>query len=82
MELGEAIRRFRKARGLKVWVLASSIYVHESAVRHWEKGRRIPSAAEIVRIAQIYEVSADYLLGLSDRPEGGIKRGKKAKSAV
>ena len=76
------IERFRKSRGLTIKELASSIYVHESAVRHWEKGRRIPSAAEIVRIAQIYEVSADYLLGLSDRPEGGITRGKKAKSAV
>ena len=66
------IERFRKSRGITVKELASNIYVHESAVRNWEKGRRIPSSEEIIRIAQIYGVSADYLLGLSDRPEGGI----------
>ena len=63
----DSIRRFRTQRGLSVKELASSIYVHESAVRHWEHGRRTPSAAEIVRIAKTYGVSTDYLLGLTEK---------------
>lgn len=61
------IRRFREARGITQRELAEVCFVDVSAVRHWEHNRRDPSASVIIRIATEFGVSADYLLGLTEK---------------
>ncbi|SDH82618.1 hypothetical protein SAMN04489735_10718 [Aneurinibacillus thermoaerophilus] len=39
----------------------------------WETGDRVPDTPTIHRLAEIFDISADYLLGLSDNPSPVIK---------
>ena len=39
-----------------------------------ESGNRTTTSENIVKICRHYHVSADYLLGLSDDPQGGCER--------
>jgi transcriptional regulator with XRE-family HTH domain len=43
--------------------VAAAIGVHESAVSRWENGSRFPGGAELVRLADLFQVSVDFLLG-------------------
>ncbi|MGN1042506.1 MAG: helix-turn-helix domain-containing protein [Christensenellales bacterium] len=45
---------------------ATSINVSQACVTYWIKSERQPTAEAIYSIAQRYNVTADYLLGLSD----------------
>jgi len=63
--------RLQAAREKKGWSqadLATRAGLQPSAVSHFEKGRRIPSAANLERLADALAVSADYLLGRVDTP--------------
>ncbi len=40
--------------------------VSQDTVSLWEKGKSQPSAQYIIILAQTFNVSADYLLGLKD----------------
>jgi len=46
--------------------LALETKISKSAISFWELGERIPNAQAIITLAQFFNVSSDYLLGLSD----------------
>lgn len=50
--------------------MASEIGVSQGAIGNYEAGRREPSLAEVIKIAQILEVSIDDLLTKDLRPAG------------
>lgn len=50
--------------------MASEIGVSQGAIGNYEAGRREPSLAEVIKIAQILEVSIDDLLTKDLRPVG------------
>lgn len=50
--------------------MASEIGVSQGAIGNYESGRREPSLAEVIKIAQILEVSIDDLLTKDLRPVG------------
>ena len=45
-----------------------------TAVSEIERGNKTTTAEKIAIICRHYHVSADYLLGLSDDPQGGCER--------
>jgi transcriptional regulator with XRE-family HTH domain len=55
----------RTARGLSKAAVAAQVGCHPARVTHWETGVRVPSTASLVALAQVLEVSTDYLLGLT-----------------
>jgi transcriptional regulator with XRE-family HTH domain len=64
--------RLAKARsdfGLDQDELAACIGVSERTVRRWEHGERVPPADRVRDLAQLFRVSADYLLGLTQDHE-------------
>ena len=61
------IKRLRESRGITLKQMASAVGVGESSIRSWEHGRREPATYVIIRIAETYGVSTDYLLGLTDK---------------
>ena len=62
--------------------LADALGVAQSTVANWEGGRREPSYETLARLARRLEVSADYLLGLSDDPWGNGGEELRLRSAL
>ena len=60
------LRELRKEKGLTQDVLAEQLGTKGDSIYSWEKGRSEPSIATLCNICRIFEVSADYLLGLED----------------
>ena len=46
--------------------LALATKISQSAIAKWELGKTEPTATYIVILAQFFEESADYLLGIID----------------
>ena len=63
MGLPETISALRKARGLSQAELAEQLYVTRQTVSRWETGAVLPDAENLLRLAQVFDVSVDELLG-------------------
>ena len=81
MEVYEALRRFRKGTGLNQEEVAEKLGIKRQAYQPYETGKITPSVGMIKRIAQVFDVSADYLLGLSDTPRPTPYNEKEIKEA-
>lgn len=66
--LGERIAALRRAKGLSQKQLAEKLNISPSAIGMYEQGRREPSLAIIMELAEILSVSTDFLL--TGRPAG------------
>jgi len=56
----------RKEKGWTQKFLASAIKTTEDSIYSWEKGRSEPSVDFIISLVKVFDVSADYLLGIKD----------------
>lgn len=65
----ERLYTLRKEQNLTMERFGIVMEVTKQAVCRWENGERQPSLEMLARIAEFYGVSADYLLGLSDKRE-------------
>lgn len=68
MTLGEAFRRFRSVLKLNQKQMAESVNIPLKSYQAYEYDKSLPSVKVIMRMADTYNVSADYLLGRSDMP--------------
>lgn len=64
--LGNKIRELRKQKKLTQAELAKVMSVSQQTVGAWETGRAIPGSDTLGDLADLFNVSTDYLLG---RPE-------------
>ena len=62
--IGERIRALREKAGSSQSELARRLTVTRSSVNAWESGISAPTAVYIIEMAQLFRVSADYILGL------------------
>lgn len=62
MTLGEKIQELRRRSGMSQDTLAEKLDVSRQAVSKWERDEAMPETDKIVRIAQVFGVSTDYLL--------------------
>ena len=60
--IGQRIAALRKQAGMNQAELARALGVSPSAVGMYEQGRREPSAAGLVALAEFFGVTTDYLL--------------------
>lgn len=64
--MGDRIKALRNERGVGQNKLAQDICVSNASISYWETGKQEPTAEAIFKLAQYFDVSADYLLGLID----------------
>lgn len=64
--LGHRINELRTAFGWSQVQLAQRLRVSKQTVSNWENENIQPSIEMLVRLAEIFRVSTDYLLGRSD----------------
>lgn len=62
----ERLKELRIERGLKLKEVAEAMNVTVRAICRYEDGTREPSVEMIIKFCKLYNVSADYLLGLTD----------------
>ena len=65
--LNENIKRLRVARGVSQVALARVLGVTKQCVSNWENGNVLPSIEMLVRLADLFGVTTDYLLGREER---------------
>lgn len=61
------IRELRESREIQQKELAISLGVSQPTVSDWESGRKLPSAKSTMKLANFFNVSVEYLMGVSDR---------------
>lgn len=66
-ELNEKIKNLRINSGMNQVQLAERLGITKSAVNAWESGTNSPSLSYIVKLARIFGVSTDFLLGVNER---------------
>lgn len=64
MTIGETIPRLRRERDITQEGLAEMLGISAQAVSGWECGRTAPDISQLAPLANIFEVSADVILGI------------------
>ena len=64
----ERLKKLRQAANLNQTELAEKIHTSPRTVSFLEKGVRSPSIDTLIAVAKLFDVSIDYLVGVSDIP--------------
>lgn len=64
--MGERLKQLRVENGLKLKDVAAALNVTIRSINRYEDGTREPSIDMLVKFCKLYDVSADYLIGLTD----------------
>ena len=64
---GDVIKKLRTAHNLNQVQLAGKLNTSKQTVSNWENNNILPSIEMLVKIAQFFMVSTDYLLELDQR---------------
>ena len=59
----ERIKRLRKNKGLKQQELAEILGIKRNTYSDWENGKTEPSFENLIKLADLLEVSLDWLFG-------------------
>ena len=71
--LGTRIKELRKEFGLSQVDLAAQMEVTKQTISNWENENIQPSIDMLVALANVFNVTTDYLLGLDDVPRLSIE---------
>lgn len=64
--LSEKIKMLREEQGLTQSQLAEQLNIATSSISQYESSDRVPSDDMKIKLAQFFDVSLDFLMGLSD----------------
>lgn len=64
-EFGEILKKLRKGRGMTQSELGAKIGLSKAVISKYETGLGYPSFDVLIRIAQFFGVSTDYMLGVA-----------------
>lgn len=65
----EKIKELRKSAGYSQEELAKLLNVHQTAVSQWEQGRTTPDLETVKKLAEVFGISTDFLLGNNSEKE-------------
>lgn len=66
---GQRLRQLRLSNGYTQASLADKIGVSEKTIGTWERGTREPPMNTTVKLADIFDVTLDYLYGRNEKPQ-------------
>lgn len=64
--LAKQLKKLREANGKSQQEVCNALNIEQSTLANYENGKRIPKIDILINIASYYNVSIDYLLGLTD----------------
>ena len=63
------LKQMRKEKGISQLKLAIELNTNQNTISRYETGEREPGINELIRIADYFNVSIDYLLERTDNPK-------------
>lgn len=63
---GYKLRKLRNEKGISQQTLSNELQISKAALSYYENGQRVPDIDTLKKVAVFFNVSSDYLLGLSD----------------
>jgi len=63
---GKRLRALRKNKDLSQKELSEKLGISVASISHYENNDKKPKSELIIKLSNFYNVSADYILGLSD----------------
>ncbi len=73
LPLAERIKDLRKERGWKQSDLSEKTGIDRNMISYYENGKYLPSADALLKIAEIFDISIDYLL-IEDMPRKPLRQ--------
>ena len=64
--IGERIKELRLELDLSQAKLGDALAVSQDTISLWENNRALPNTEYVILMCKLFDVSADYLLGLKD----------------
>ena len=64
--IGERLKELRLKKGLTQRVVAENMGVSKPIMSQYESGQRLPSIPKLIRLADYFNVSLDYLCGRTE----------------
>lgn len=74
MKIYERLKFLRKEQGLLQKNIADFLNISKSAYGYYEQGRNEPDIHTIVKLADFYQVSTDYLIGKTDVKQADLTK--------
>lgn len=66
-ELKDRLKELRQEKRLIQDELAKKLNISRNTITRYENGTRQPNINTVKKIAELFDISTDYLLGISDR---------------
>lgn len=70
--LGERLQHKRSSLKLSQKEVANAVGVNPSVISNYENSERTPSVEVLMSLANLYQCSVDYLLGIEKSPRASI----------
>jgi len=64
MNIGEIIKLLRTERGMTQSQLAALLFTSQDTISLWERNKSLPDVKSVIKMAGIFDVSTDYILGV------------------
>lgn len=64
IKIGERLKELRKSKGWTQVQVAAKMGLTDSVISFYERQERAPSPEVLIKFAELYGVSTDYLLGV------------------
>lgn len=62
MQFADRLNRLLQLKSITAYQLAKDTGLSEGMIGHWRRGERMPSAENLVKLADYFDVSVDWLL--------------------
>ena len=62
------LKEIRKSKGISQLKMAMDLNTNQNTISRYETGEREPGITELIKIADYFNVSIDYLLERTDNP--------------
>ncbi|MEG2014792.1 MAG: helix-turn-helix transcriptional regulator [Clostridia bacterium] len=73
MKTNNIIKNLREEKELSQLELAEKIESSQSAIAKWELGKTEPTTQYLIKLADFFKVSADYLIGRENDVTGNVE---------
>ena len=64
MNIGDTIKNLRVEFGMTQTELASLLFTSQDTISLWERNKSLPDVKSVIKMASIFSVSTDYILGV------------------